>query len=68
MLKAEAVLFDVNGMFRNVLEGFLKERGIEWKGLKPRDGEPIEAQGIAHLVQARECLQALREKRIGARR
>jgi hypothetical protein len=32
LLKAGAVLFDVNRMFRNVLEGFLKERGIEWSG------------------------------------
>ncbi len=62
------MLFDVYRMYRKVLEGGSEEGRIERKGLKPRDGQPIEVEGIAHLVQTRECLQALSEKRIGGRR
>ena len=68
MLKAGAVLFPMHRMVRKVLEGGSEEGGIEGNGLKLRDRQPIEAQGIAHLIQARECLQALREKRIGGSR
>src|SRR6266567_7376830 len=68
LLKAGVVLFPMHQMVRKVLEGGSEERGIEGKGLKLRDRQPIEAQGIAHLIQARECLQALREKRIGGSR
>src|SRR6266851_7963087 len=65
LVKAGAVLFNVHRMGRNVLESFLEEGGIEGKGLKLRDGQPIEAEGVAHLIQSPECLQASCEKRIG---
>ena len=37
-------------MLRQVLERFLEAEGIEGKGLKLRDRQPVEAQGVADLV------------------
>src|SRR5260370_42608348 len=65
LVKAGAVLFNVHRMGRNVLECFLEEGGLEGKGLKLLDGQRIEAEGVAHLIQSPECLQASCEKRIG---
>src|SRR5258708_950371 len=65
LVKAGAVLFNGHRVGRNVRESFLEEGGIEGKGLKLRDGQPIEAEGVAHLIQSPECLQGLCEKRSG---
>jgi len=59
------VLFEVDRMLRQVLERFLEAEGIEGKGLKLRDRQPVEAQGVADLVLAREGRQAVREQRTG---
>ena len=59
------MLFEVDRMLRQVLERFLEAEGIEGKGLKLRDRQPVEAQGVADLVLAREGRQAVREQRTG---